>query len=196
MPAGYFDELSENATAGAQAIEFVNGELENLSPLMSGLRNKPVYEVPAGYFEQLPQQVLSAAKAQQPAKVVSISFARRVVRYAAAAVVAGIIGVAGWMYLGNHHGNSVKPDGTSIAGVIPVPKQQLDSISDEVLEKYLEIQAAAPAETAGAATNTATANSDIDTNDMKDMLADVSDEDLQQYIEKYGTTVNKDVHTN
>ena len=194
MPAGYFDELSENAVAGAQAIEFVNGELENLSPLMTSLRNKQVYEVPTGYFEQLPGRVLDAAKVQQPAKVISISFARRVMRYAAAAVVAGIIGVAGWMYLGNHN-SSVKHDSPTVAGFIPEQKKQLDSVSDDVLEKYLENQTAVPVETAPAATNT-TANAEIDTNDMKDMLADVSDEDLQQYLEKYGSSVNKDVQTN
>ena len=191
MPAGYFDELSENAVAGAQAIEFVNGELENLSPLMTSLRNKQVYEVPAGYFEQLPEQVLTVTKAQQPAKVVSISFARRVIRYAAAAVVAGIIGIAGWMYLGKH---SIKSDNAGIAGIVPEQKKQLDSVSDDVLEKYLENQTAVPVETAPS-TNT-TANAEIDTNDMKDMLADVPDEDLQQYLEKYGSTANKDVQTN
>jgi hypothetical protein len=189
MPAGYFDELSENAVAGAQAIEFVNGELENLSPLMISLRNKQVYQAPAGYFEQLPEQILNTAKAQQPAKVVSINFARRVMRYAAAAVVAGIIGVAGWMHLG--HRNAITPDTPPIAHV----QKQLDSVSDEVLEKYLENQATAPAETAAVVTNTI-ANGEIDTSDMKDMLADVSDEDLQQYLEKYGSTVNKDVQTN
>jgi hypothetical protein len=181
-PAGYFDELGENAVAGAQAIEFVNGELENLSPLMKGLNRMQVYEVPAGYFEQLPGQVLKAVKAQQPARVVSISATRRVLRYAAAAVAAGLIITAGWLYLG---GNKIieKPGGAFV--------YQLDSISDEMLEKYLENQTPAPAETAVAAT---TAADEIEASDMKDMLADVTDEDLQQYLEKYSTV--KDIQTN
>lgn len=189
-PAGYFNELSDNAVAGAQAIEFVNDELENLSPLMNSLRNKQVYEVPAGYFEQLPDQVLNAAKTQQPAKVVSISFTRRVTRYAAAAVVAGIIGVAGWMFLGKHGNIKTTPNQPVV-----VAQADLDSISDDMLEKYLENQTAVPVETAVPATATAN-NSEIDTADMRDMLADVSDEDLQQYLDKYGTTVNKDIQTN
>ena len=191
MPAGYFEELSENAVAGAQAIDFVNGTLENLSPLMSSLKNKQVYEVPAGYFEQLPGQVLQAAKAQQPAKVVSISFTRRVIQYAAAAVVAGIIAVAGWMYMSKGT-DKITPDKVEMASVI-VPKPELNKLSDEVLEKYLESQTAAPAETAAAATDN-TANAEIDATDMKDMLADVSDEDLQQYLDKYSS--NKDIITN
>jgi hypothetical protein len=181
-PAGYFDELGENAVEGAQAIDFVNGALENLSPVMNSLKSVQVYEVPAGYFEQLPAQVLQAAKAQQPAKVVSISFTRRIIRYAAAAVVAGLIITAGWFYLGNGNKIIVKPD---------VAAAELDSISDEMLEKYLENQTAAPAETAIAATS---AVDELNANDMKDMLADVTDEDLQQYLEKYSTV--KDIQTN
>ena len=180
-PAGYFDELGENAIAGAQAIDFVNGTLENLSPLMSGLRRMYVYEVPAGYFEQLPGEVLKAVKAHQPARVVSMSFTRRVIRYAAAAVVAGLIITAGWLYVGNR---SIKdPNG--------FPPKDLANISDELLEKYLENQTPTAAETAIAAIDN---NDEIDANDMKDMLADVSDEDLQQYIEKYST--EKSIQTN
>lgn len=182
-PAGYFDELGENAVAGAQAIEFVNGELENLSPLMKGLNRIQVYEVPAGYFEQLPGRVLKAVKAQQPAKVVSMSFTRRVLRYSAAAVIAGLIITAGWLYLGTGDKTTDK--------AVPAVAAQLDSISDEMLEKYLENQTSAPSEAVVAATIAA---DEIDASDMKDMLADVTDEDLQQYLEKYSTV--KDIQTN
>jgi hypothetical protein len=64
-------------------------------------------------------------------------------------------------------------------------------VPDELLEKYLENQTPVPAETAIAAID---GNDEIDANDMKDMLADVSDEDLQQYIEKYSTV--KAIQTN
>jgi hypothetical protein len=186
-PAGYFEELGENAVEGAQAIDFVNGALENLSPLMNSLKSVQVYEVPAGYFEQLPGQVLQAAKAQQPAKVVSMSFTRRVIRYAAAAVVAGLIITAGWFYIGSNGGKKTGSNNN----IVVASQVELDSLSDEMLVKYLENQTAAPAETAIAATP---AVDDLNANDMKDMLADVSDEDLQQYIEKYSTV--KDIQTN
>ena len=69
----------------------------------------------------------------------------------------------------------------------------LDLITNDsgLLEKYLENQTPVPAETAIAAID---GNDEIDANDMKDMLADVSDEDLQQYIEKYSTV--KAIQTN
>jgi hypothetical protein len=182
-PAGYFEELGENAMAGAQAIDFVNDALENGSPLTNGLKRMQVYHVPAGYFEQLPGQVLKAIKAQQPAKVVSMSFTRRVLRYAVAAVVAGLIVTAGLFYLNNGHTERKSGD------EIVVASKDLDSISDDNLENYLENQTPAPPEA------TLAANADeLTASDMKDMLADVSDEDLQQYIEKYSTV--KDIQTN
>jgi len=185
-PAGYFEELGENAIAGAQAIDFVNDALENGSPLTNGLKRMQVYQVPAGYFEQLPGQVLKAIKAQQPAKVVSMSFTRRVLRYASAAVVAGLIITAGVFYLNKGPRKVVDEGGKQ---VVVASREDLDSISDDNLENYLESQTAAPT---GA---TLAANSEeLTASDMKDMLADVSDEDLQQYIEKYSTV--KDIQTN
>jgi hypothetical protein len=182
-PAGYFEELGENAIAGAQAIDFVNDALENGSPLTNGLKRMQVYHVPAGYFEQLPGQVIKAIRAQQPAKVVSMSFTRRALRYAAAAVVAGLIVTAGVFYL--NRGHKIVEGGKDVV----VASKDLDSISDDNLENYLENQTPAPAE----ATLAANAE-ELTASDMKDLLADVSDDDLQQYIEKYSTV--KDIQTN
>src|SRR5215831_16341730 len=38
VPENYFNELGDQALVGAMAIEFVNEELENLSPVMVGLK--------------------------------------------------------------------------------------------------------------------------------------------------------------
>lgn len=175
-PAGFFDELTDNAVAGAKAIDFVNVELENLSPMMSSLKSKQSYQIPAGYFEQLPEQVLQKAKSQ-PAKVVSMNFARKAIRYAAAAVVAGLIITAAWLYFGT--GNKATDTDPALAGI--------EQVSDEMLESYLENQLTT--ETTVLASN----DDDIDADDLKDMLADVSDDELQKYIDQYGS---KDILTN
>lgn len=169
-PENFFEELSENAVSGAKAIDFVNVELENLSPLMSSLKDKQVYEAPAGYFDQLPEQVLQKVKSQ-PAKVVSMNFTRKVVRYAAAAVVAGLIVTAAWLYIGN--GNT----GKNIAGI--------EQISDEALESFMESQDVAPAETTLLAVN-----AEINPDDLKEMLVDVSDEELEKYVDQYSANEN------
>jgi len=114
-----------------------------------------------------------------------MSFTRQVLRYAAAAVVAGLIITAGLFYFIR----GGQPKITDGGGGIVIASKDLDSITDDNLENYLENQSAAPT---GA---TLAANSEeLTSSDMKDMLADVSDEDLQQYIEKYSTV--KDIQTN
>lgn len=165
MPEGYFEELTDNAVAGARAIDFVNEELENLSPLMSSLKGKNAYEVPTGYFDLLPQQVLQRVKSQ-PAKTVSM-FTRKVVRYAAAAVVAGLIMAAAWFFIGRND--------------IHEPQLGMEQISDDALENFVETEMMAPTEASLIA-----ANAEIEAEDLKDMLADISDEELQKYVDQFG----------
>lgn len=173
-PDNFFEELSDNAVSGAKAIDFVNVELENLSPLMRSLKDKQVYKAPAGYFDQLPRQIVQKVKSQ-PAKVVSISFTRRVVRYAAAAVVAGLVVVAAWLYVGNGSGT-----GESLVGI--------EQISDDALESFMETDQDTP----GDATMLAV-NSEINPEDLKEMLVDISDEELEKYADQY---IAKDNLTN
>jgi len=184
-PEGYFEELTENAVSGAKAIDFVNEELENLSPVISGLQNKQVYRVPTGYFESLPTILLEKATTQRPARVVKMNFTRKVVRYAAAAVIAGGLIVSGWFYFANSKGTTV-PDDSGLGPIAGIPKpiaDSLNNISEEGLQNYLENQNDATAD-APVINN---ADNEIKPSDMKAMLADVSDEELQQYLEQYGT---------
>ncbi len=184
-PAGYFEELGENAIAGAQAIDFVNDALENGSPLTNGLKRMQVYQVPAGYFWTTARAGIKSNTGTTTSQSgVNELYPPRITVCAAAAVVAGLIVTAGLFYLNNRN-TGIKGGGDEIV----VASTDLDSISDDNLENYLENQTPAPAEAALAA-NT----DELTASDMKDMLADVSDEDLQQYIEKYSTV--KDIQTN
>lgn len=194
MPADYFTELPGNASAGAQAIDFVNEELENLSPLMSSLQQKQAYQVPAGYFEQLPQQVLD--KVTQPsAKVVSISFTRKLLRYTAAAAIAVVIITAGRLYMNKPARQTDNPYPVQVAmhdAVKQAVSDSLHSFEDQDLQNYLEAQGGASPE------NTAIAGNEIKAADVQDMLGDVSDAELQQYLEQYTAlnTNNNNTYTN
>lgn len=161
VPENYFEESLEQATDGAKAIDFVHEELEILSPLMSSLKNKSSYIAPEGYFDSLPGALLNRAGVQ--GKVVSMHFRKKVLRYATAAVIAGLIVTSGWFYLG-------RQPNPNVAGI--------EKVTDEDLQKYVE------GETFIDEAPTVSAVADIDDSDMKDMLADVSDEELQQYVEQ------------
>jgi hypothetical protein len=180
MPEGYFTDLTDNAVSGAKAIDFVNEELENLSPVMASLRGKQVYEVPAGYFDQLPGQLLDSVRAtKQPASVVSIGFGRKVMRYAVAAVLVGIVAMGAWWVVGNSDKGVTPSTGTVAESNKPVVPD-VSKVSDDELQNYLEDQTTLPA-TDMLAVNTKT---EIGANDMKDMLSDVSDEEIQKYLEQ------------
>ena len=177
-PDGYFSDLTDNAVSGARAIDFVNEELENLSPVMAGLKDKQVYEVPVGYFEQLPGQMLNKVKTlQQSAKVVSMSFAREVVRFAAAAVIVGALALGGW-WLAAPSVQSVTAGGTVAKNTTPAVG--LDKVSDSELQDFLEDESA-PLPSDLLAMND---KNQISANDMSDMLSEVSDEDIQKYLEQ------------
>ena len=103
-------------------------------------------------------------------------------RYAAAAVVAALIFGAGWFIINS--GGAVKPTDEKIA-------KELDKVSDDELIKFFEDDNTATDDnTIGAIQST-----EIDAADMKDMLADISDEELQQYLEER-TPVNNNSRTN
>lgn len=166
IPQGYFEDLASNITDGAKAIDLVNEELENLSPVMNSLKGVNVYQVPSNYFEQLPASLLQKATQQQPAKVVSMTFTRRVMQYAVAAVMTGLV-IMGGLKLFN---TQVAPTEPGIAG-----------IPDTEIIQYLESN--------GDNTEpvlTTEESIDLSADDMKEMLADISDEELQQFVEQAG----------
>lgn len=91
VPQGYFDTLSDSILSKIKAqqnIQTATEELSELSPLLAGLSKANLYEVPAGYFENLS---VGITEKTTETKVVSM-FSRKVwIRYAAAAVLFGMI---------------------------------------------------------------------------------------------------------
>ncbi|HSC39087.1 MAG TPA: hypothetical protein VLD19_14490, partial [Chitinophagaceae bacterium] len=161
-PEGYFTDLSDNVVSGVQAIEFVNEELENLSPLMVSLREMSIYQVPPRYFDQLPAEMLNKVK-KQPARVVSMTFTKRVVRYAAAAAVIGIIAMVGYLFI-NRTGSPNDPN--AIPGV---SHPEVAKVSDQELESFLADNTVALADA-----GTVVTNDGISESDTKDLFANVS----------------------
>jgi len=171
VPQGYFDDLSGNAIAGAKAIEFVNVELENLSPLMSSLKEKQVYETPAGYFESLPAAMLEKAQESAPlAKVFTMGTTRRVMRFAVAAAVIGFIAVSTWFYTNQTTLPTIPTSHDIVKG--------LQQLSDTELQDYAESENIIVSEPFTTTSEVFTAE------DVKNLLADISDEELEKFIDE------------
>ena len=94
VPHGYFDNIDE------QVISLLSIEEEILSSnaskesgaLLAVIGNKNVYTIPAGYFEDVADEVKQ--KITRPAKVISLYRKISFVKYAAAAVITGILGLS------------------------------------------------------------------------------------------------------
>ena len=166
LPDQYFSDLSDQALAGAKAIEFVNEELENLSPLMSSLKSKTVYEVPVGYFDSLPEKILTEAKKQQPAKVIAMRPMRRIMRYAVAAVLIGVMAISAWLM-------QRSPIETTV--VKTKVEAGIQKASDEEILSFIQNDEAPLSE------SIFNSDSDMDESDIKTMLANVSDSELEQF---------------
>jgi hypothetical protein len=172
VPEGYFHETPSNVVAGIKALDFVNSELEIVSPQLLALKDLQVFTAPDGYFEALPAQILG--KIKPGGKVVTGNFLRQVKRFAAAAAVIGVMAI-GLLVFNRRQESNLASDTVAT---------ELDSsikhISDAALITYIENNDAAIPEPAnGSVTNMQQA-------DLKEMLADVSDRDLETYLEAYG----------
>ncbi len=93
VPEGYFENLYDSILKKIKfaAVISVDEEMEMLSPVITGIGKANIFKVPEGYFENV---LIPAQTITQPAKVVTVNFRKRILQYAAAAVVTFILGLA------------------------------------------------------------------------------------------------------
>jgi hypothetical protein len=139
VPAGYFENLPTNILAKIKAQEnnIVLTEMQELSPTIAGIGNKNVYTVPQGYFEQLALPTMASAK------VVKMG-SRSIFKYAAAAVVVGLLGLGVFTFINK---DAVQINGSEVDSVVMAKaneiiqkksfEKELENVSDEDLEQYL-----------------------------------------------------------
>ena len=171
VPAGYFEHFAQNMLDQVQALELVEEELEFVSPLLQEARLHNPYQVPEGYFETLPEITLQ----QRSAKLIQGNFRRSVIRYAAAAIVTGCLFAAGWMF------RNTPIEGSEYAkplAAVSIPKQITDVEIQQFLEK--EFTPTVMLDTVTVTANAAAKNT-WEAESMKEMLSDVSDEELANY---------------
>ena len=138
-----------------------------------GLKNINVFTVPAGYFDDFAKKVLD--KINKPtAKIISGHFLKKIVRYAAAAAVISAIIIVGWFM------NREQPTTVAKTEVVNELETSIKKVSDAEINKYVENNTVPLVEPANIVSG------DVKTEDLKDMLAGVSDEDLKKYIQQNG----------
>ncbi len=137
VPNNYFEELAETLMHKVKSVTEnteVFNELETIAPLLNKISKKPVLTTPAGYFAN-GNDFLSATKSSTPtsAKVVPIRSASKWMRYAAAAVIAVILGTGAFFISGEKDNNLAK---------VEVPKVQVNKLSEQDIMEYLKTNSA------------------------------------------------------
>ena len=172
VPVGYFDELASQVLNRIKAIEAATQtpkeELENLSPLLSSLNKEMPFAVPKGYFEGLSSPT-NPNKNKQATKIFSITN-RKWFRYAAAAVVIGIVTLTGFLLLGDEKEPGVKALAKLSRDIKKMDETQKDNLMDFV-DAGMSGQETAQA-------NPAT-NSEV-----KKLLQGISEEELTDFQEQ------------
>ncbi len=163
VPAGYFEHLEGALLAMVRAEASPAEELAGLSPLLSGLKKQNPFSVPAGYFDQAP------AIPQVKKEAVVVSFTKSSwFRYAAAAVVTGIILLAGMLYF-----NRTKP--ATADQVIAKTTKELKKMDEQQQENVFELLSTGVTGKETAQINTSKKN------EVKELLKDISDDELNDF---------------
>jgi hypothetical protein len=171
VPAGYFDNLAEAIMLRikTQGEESAKEELENISPLLGGMKKTMPFSVPEGYFEKLSPEI------PKQARVVSLK-AGKLFKYAAAAVTIGLITVMAWFFIktpsGLNNGLAINNDSTTVNQI----QNNFKNISDSEIAGYIDNVGM---------NNIENETADLNDEDVQLMLADVSDKELEKYLEQH-----------
>jgi len=176
VPAGYFEGLAESVMQllrEKNSDQTAKEELETLSPLLSGLKKTMPYSVPGGYFESLGE-----TRHQPAAKIVSFT-KRSWFRYAAAAVITGVIVLAGFIYFTR---KPVDPVAQPYAWV----KKSIQKVNNADIDAFVNL---ADEELTS---QVVVATSPVKPGEIKELMKDVSDKEIQDFLDTTPETETND----
>lgn len=178
VPAGYFESLSESIMLRIRLENAGSAkeELEIISPLLSGLSKTMPFSTPEDYFDTLTPDIRVARKEERkPAPVVKMFQPQRTFRMAAAAVTVGIIGIAAWLFMREPSTDqyATKTD-TEVQNEL---KNKVGELSENELANFIESSTLIT-------TYDNTSMEDFNEDDVKLMLADIPDQELEKFIDQ------------
>jgi hypothetical protein len=177
IPSGYFEGLAERAIQSVREssdYQTAKEELETISPLLSGLKKQIPYSVPQGYFENLTEKIVAEEK-KPVVKIISIT-SRKWFRYAAAAMITGVIVMAGFLYF-----NDTKEPGGKALAKFTRDVKKLDETQKENMIEFIDGGLNSKQDLV--AVNTGKVNIEKQ-NEIKELLQGVSDEELKNFQEQ------------
>jgi hypothetical protein len=175
VPDGYFEgfaaSLLDNIAIREEQHLGVSNELDEVAALLNTIDKKPVYHVPATYFESA--NFVSKAKAP----VFTLKLAGRWMQYAAAAVVGGVLVTSAFLFTDNRSNLPLNE-----IGVHQDMNAAFDKVSEDDLVKFLNNPDHGAVEAATAAPLLMLPG------DVHQSIQQLSDEELNQYLTENGET--------
>jgi hypothetical protein len=172
VPEGYFENFSntifQKIYSGKGGVNEVEQELSEVAPLLLNISKQPVYRVPENFFQFF--QVKPSGITKEKAKVVSLTFGRKLMRYAAAAIITTIIAISAYLFIDKSSGK-YSSSRTNISS-------QVKNLSDEEIIDYLNTHS-----------NSSNVTKVYDENAKQDpelnkRLKQMSDEEIKQYLDE------------
>lgn len=171
VPQGYFDGLADAVLKNVHTKEdyqTADEELESLSPLLSSIGKKVPFSVPQGYFENFQVDIAPAEKKQAKVIQMNAGGSRKWFRYAAAAVVIGVVAITGVLFFGAD--NPVSGDNP-----YKTVKREMKEVSTNDINEFIK------ATDEGNIQNQAITAS-IQSNEIKELMKDISEKDIQNFL--------------
>ena len=144
VPDGYFESLAGNIFTKIHALENdVTVELKGISSLIAGIENKETYTVSEGYFNN----ITFLNNNRKSAKVIAINKTRLFFKYAAAAIITGLLGLSIVNIVDrNNPQTTIKTTVETITGATKPNTvlmngsfdEALQNVSDNEIEQYLQ----------------------------------------------------------
>jgi hypothetical protein len=145
VPEGYFQHFADSVLKKIKTEGDISAaeEIKELSPALSAAGNDNVFTVPFSYFRDLPDQLAKHVN-QAPAKVVVMKTRSSFARYAAAAVITGLLGLTTFSLFNNKSENETV-NATALAMVDAKKIIQtnsfdrvMETVSDEEIVGFLQ----------------------------------------------------------
>jgi hypothetical protein len=172
VPNGYFDNFSNQVLqkiyTDSRKVNEVEQELSEVAPLLNKISKQPVYQVPENFFQTF--QVKSFGTIKKEAKVVSLSFVTKYMRYAVAAIITTIIAISAYLFIDKSPDKYSSPSANISSEVKNLSSQEIidylntHSNSSNVTKVYYE-----------------GTNQDPELNKR---LKQMSDEEIKQYLDE------------
>jgi hypothetical protein len=175
VPHHYFDQLSDDILRIIRHAE-VSDELHEVAPFLNTIPKKDPYHTPV-----LPEvnirEIIEVEKESSSGKLIAMPTKRKGlwIRYAAAAVIVGVLVTAGFIYYSNQISNSFDPDNYARIDV----STEISKLSEEELTNYLS-----NAEKLVIATADRESLLIDELPDVNDHLEYMSDDELNEYLQE------------